>query len=201
MDMTNSLHGQIRFEKLDTVTSDSQNVRKLWAVRPHAIFVMMLYTLETRMTDLTLCDLHEFLCLCATDIDEGISEIVSGAISTSAVLLVVTVMSSSGVRVSLSDGPVGQPQPLTTGVTCSDTDIVATPFVVPPSPDIEQPWIQLQDSPTCGLPESRQPWLLWNLSAISVNRIVFLRITESSAHTPPRMLPKSLSSSSSIDRF
>ena len=174
-DMTYSLHGQFRLEELDTVVSDSQSVRKLWAVRPHTIFVMMWYTPESRRTfrtDLMLCDLHEFLCLNATDIHEGISEIVSGAISTSAVLLVVTVMSSSGVIVSLSDVPVGQPQPLTTGVICSDTDIVATLFVVPPSPDIEQPYIQLQDSPTYGLPESRQPWLLWSLSAISVNRIV-----------------------------
>ena len=98
---------------------------------------MMMYTLESRRTfriDLTLCDLHKFLCLNATDIHEGI---VSGEIYTSAVLLVVTVMSSSGVIVSLSDVPVGQPQPLTTGVICSDTNIVATPFVVPPSPDIE----------------------------------------------------------------
>ena len=78
------------------------------------------------------------------------------------------------MMVSLSDVPLGQPQPLTTGVTCSDTDIEATPFVVPPSPDIEQPCIQLHDSQTCGLPEPRQPWLLWNLLAISVNRIVFL---------------------------
>ena len=162
---------------------------------------MMLYTLESRRIDLTLCDLHEFLCLYATDIHEGISEIVYGAISTSAVLLVVTVMSSSGLMVSLSDVPVGQPQPLATGVTCSDTDMEATPFVVPPFPDIEQPCIQLQDSPTCGLPEPRQPWLLWNLLAISVNRIVFLRNMESFAHTPPRRLPKSSSSSSSIDRF
>ena len=69
------------------------------------------------------------------------------------------------------------------------------------SPDIEQPCIQLQDSPTRGLPESRQPWLLWNLAAISVNRIVFLRSTESSSHTPPRRLPKSSSSSSLIDNF
>ena len=128
-------------------------------------------------------------------------EIVSGAISSSAVLLVVTVMNYFGVIVSLSDVPVGQTQPLTTGVSCSDTGIVATPFVVPPSPDIEQPCRQLQDSPTCGLPESRQPWWLWNLSDISVNRIVFLRSTESSAHMPPRRLPESSSSSSSIDRF
>ena len=100
------------------------------------------------------------------------------------------------MMVSLSDVPVGQPQPLTT-----DTDIEATPFVVPPSSDIEQPCIQLQDSPTCRLPEPRQPWLLWNLSAISVNQIVFLRSMESSAHSPPRRLPKSSWSSSSIDRF
>ena len=128
-----------------------------------------------------------------------LSEIVSGAISTSAVLVVVTVMSSSGVIVSLSDVPVGQPQPLTTGVICSDANIVANPFVVPPSPDIEQPCIQLQDSPTYRLPESRQPWLLWNLSAISVKRIVFLRSTASSAHTPPLRPPDSSLSSSSID--
>ena len=172
-DMTDSFHRQIRLEKLDTFAAGSQGVRELWAVRHHAIFVMMMY----------------------------LSEIVSGAISTSAVLLVVTVMSSSGVMVSLLDVRAGQPQPLTTEVTCSDTDIVATPFVVPPSPDIEQPCIQLQDSPTCGLPESRQPWLLWNLADISVNRIVFLRSTESSAHTQPWRLPKFSSSSSSIDHF
>ena len=54
---------------------------------------------------------------------------------------------------------------------------------------------------TCGLPEPHQSWLLWNLLAISVNRIVFLRSTESSVHTLPRRLPKPSSSSSSIDRF
>ena len=82
--------------------------------------------------------------------------------STSAFLLDMTVMSSSGVIVSPSDVPVGQPQPLTTGVSCTDAGIVATPFVVPPSPDIEQLRRQLQDSPTCRTPESRQPWLLHN---------------------------------------
>ena len=91
--MTDSFHGQIKLEKLDTVASDNQDVRELWAVRPHAIFVMMMYTLESRRTfrpDLALCDLHEFLCLNVTDIHEGISEIVSGTISTSAFLLDVT---------------------------------------------------------------------------------------------------------------
>ena len=150
-----------------------------------------MYTLESRRSfrvDLALCCLHEFLCLNITDIHE-----VSGIVSTSAFLL--------DVIVSPSDVPVGQPQPLTTGVSCTDTGIVATPFVVPPSPDIEQPCRQLQDSPMSRTPESRQPWLLWNLSAISFNRIFFLRNPESSAHTPPQNLLELSSSSSSIDRF
>ena len=198
-DMTDSFHGQI------TVASDSQDVRELWDVMPHAIFVMMMmYTLESRRTfraDLALCDFHEFLCLNVTDIREGMSERVSGTISTSAFLLDVTVISSSGVIVSPSDVPVGQPQPLATGVSCTDTGIMATPFIVPPSPDIEQPCRQLQDSPMCRMPESRQPWLLWNLSAICFNRMFFLRSTESSAHKPPRKQPETSSSSSSIDCF
>ena len=60
---------------------------------------MMWYTLESRSTDLTLCDSHEFLCIYATDVHEGISDKVSGAVSASAFLLDVTVRSSSGVIV------------------------------------------------------------------------------------------------------
>ena len=190
--MTDSFHGQIRLEKLDTFAPDSQDVRGLWAVRPHAIFVKMMYTLGSRRTfrgDLALCGLRKFLRLNVTDIHEGISEKVSGTVSTSAFLLDMTVMSSSGVIVSPSDVPVGQPQPLTTGVSCTDVGIVATPFVVPPSPDIEQLCRQLQDSLTCRMPESRQPWLLCNLSA------------NSPAHTLPRKVPEFSSSSSVIDRF
>ena len=97
-------------------------------------------------------------------------------------------ISSSGV-ISPSDVPVGQPQPLTTGVSGTVTGIVATPFVVPPSPDIEQPCRQLQDSPTCRTPESCQPWLLCNFSEIS------------STHTLPQKLPEFSSSSSLFDRF
>ena len=44
MDMADSFHGQIR--SLDTFAPDSQDVRELWAVRPHAIFVMMIYNLD-----------------------------------------------------------------------------------------------------------------------------------------------------------
>ena len=74
-DMTDSFHGQIRWS--NWTAPDSQDVRELWAVRPHAIFVMMMYTLESRRSfrvDLALCCLHEFLCLNVTDIHEGISE-------------------------------------------------------------------------------------------------------------------------------
>ena len=94
-------------------------------------------------------------------------------------------MSFSGVIVV----PVGQLQPLTTVVSCTDAGIVDTLFVVPPSPHIEQPCRQLQDSLTCRTPESRQPWLLCNLSA------------NSSTHTLLRKLPEFASFSSSIDRF
>ena len=49
-DMTDSFHGQIRLEKLDTFATGSQDVGELWAVRPQAIFVTMMYTLENRST-------------------------------------------------------------------------------------------------------------------------------------------------------
>ena len=35
MDKADSFHGQIRWEKLDTFAPDSQDVRELWALRPH----------------------------------------------------------------------------------------------------------------------------------------------------------------------
>ena len=191
-DKADSFHGQIRWEKLNTFVPDSQDVKELWAVRPHVIFVKMIYTLGSRRTfqsDLALCGLHELLRLHVADVHEGISEKVSGTVSTSAFMCDMTVMSSSGVIVSPSDVSVGQLQPLTTVVSCTDAAIMVTPFVVPPSPDIEQPCRQLQDFLTCQTPESRQPSLLCSLSAVS------------SACTLPWKLPKFSSSSSSIDRF
>ena len=157
-------------EKLDT-----RDVRDLWAVRPRAIFVMMLYTLE-RAGGLTLrCATCTSSYPCMQQIYEGLSDKVSGAISVSTCLLDVTVMSSSGVIVSPSDFPVEQLQPLTTGVSGTYTGTVATPFVVPPSPDIEQQCRQLQDSPTSGLPESRQPWLITELSSSGVRSLPLTR--------------------------
>ena len=40
-DKADSFHEQIKWEKLDTFAPDSQDVRELWAVRPHAISVMV----------------------------------------------------------------------------------------------------------------------------------------------------------------
>ena len=110
------------------------------------------YTLgswRTFRSDLALCNLHEFLRLSVTDMREGIPERVSGTVSTSAFLLDITVMSSSGVIVSPSDVPVGQLQPWTTVISYTDAGSMATPFVVPPPPDIEQLCRQLQDFRTC----------------------------------------------------
>ena len=95
-------------------------------------------------------------------------------------------MSSSGVMVSALDVPVGQIQPLSSVVSSADAGITATPFVVPPSPDIEQQCRQLQDFRTCRTPESRQPPLLCSLSAVS------------STHMVPWKPPEFPSSSSSI---
>ena len=101
----------------------------------------------------------------------------------------MTVMRRSGeIRLS-PDVPVGQLQPLTTVVSCTDACTMVTLFVVPPPPDIEQPCRQLQDFLMCRTPESRQPSLWCSLSA------------SSSACTLPRKLPEFSSSSFSIDRF
>ena len=74
-------------------------------------------------------------------------------------------------------------------VSCTDAGIMVTLFVVPPSTDIEQPCGQLQDFLTCRTPESRQPYSLCSLQAIS------------SARTLPRKLPEFSSSSFLTDRF
>ena len=152
----------------------------------------MIYTLGSRRTfqsDLALCGLHEVLRVNVADIHYGISEKVSGTVSTSAFLLDMTVMSSSEVMASALDVPMGQIQPLSAVVSGTDAGITATPFVVPPSPDIEQQCRQLQDFRTCRTPESRQPPLLCSLSAVSSTR------------TLPRKPPEFSSSSSSIDHF
>ena len=117
------------------------------------------------------------------------SENVLRTVAASAFLLDMTVRSSSGVMVSPSDVPVGQLQPLTTVVSCTDAGSMVTPFVVPPPPDIEQPCKQLQDFLTCRAPESRQPSLLCSLSA------------SSSARTLQQKLPEFSWPSFSIDRF
>ena len=68
--------------------------------------------------------------------------------------MTAVVMSSSGVIVSPSDVPVGQLQPRTAVVSCTDAGSMVTPLVVPPPPDIEPPCKQLQyfqDMPDVGV--------------------------------------------------
>ena len=73
----------------------------------------------------------------------GKPENICRTVSTSPLVFDMTAMSSSGVMVSASDVPVGQIQPLTAVVSGTDAGITATPFVVPPPPDIEQQCRQL----------------------------------------------------------
>ena len=71
-------------------------------------------------------------------------EVIFRTVSTSPLVFNMTVMLRSGpIRIS-PDVPVGQLQPLTTVVSCTDAGSMVTPFVVPPPPDIEQPCNQLQ---------------------------------------------------------
>ena len=97
----------------------------------------------------------------------GKSENIFRTVSTSTLVFNMTVMRRAGaIRIS-PDVPVGQIQPLTTVVSCTDAGIMVTPFVVPPSTDTEQPCGQLQDFLTYRTPESRQPYSLCSLPAVS----------------------------------
>ena len=163
---THSFHGQTIWAKLH----DLNDAMELWALGPHVIFVTVIYTLGSRRTfqsDLALCGLHEFLRLNVADIQEGISEKVSGKVFASPLLLDMTVMSSSGVIVSPSDVPVGKILLLTTVVSTIDAVSMVTPFVVPPPPDIERPVMQAQDFSNCRLTKSREFLSSFRLSASS----------------------------------
>ena len=149
---------------------------ELWALRPHAIFVKVI----------SVCRLHVFFHQYVADLREERSENVLRTVSASAFLLDITVMSSSAVIVSPSDGQI---QPLTTVVSNTDADSMVTPFVVPPPPDIERPVMQLHDFLTHRTLESRQSFLLCSLSA------------SSSALMLPPNLAKFSSSSFSLDRY
>ena len=133
--------------------------------------------------------LHVFFHQYVADLREERSENVLRTVCASAFLLDMTVMISCGVIVSPSDIPVGQIQPLTAAVSCTDTGSTVTPFDVPLPPDIEQPCKQLHDFLTYRTPESRQSSCWLSLSA------------SSSALTLPRNPAKFSSSSFSLDRY
>ena len=110
-------------------------------------------------------------------------------VSTSPLVFDITVLRRQGAIRLSPDVPVGQLQPLTTVVSCTDAGSMVTPFVVPPPPDFEQPCRQVQDFLKCQTPESRQPSLWCSVSFFS------------SARTLPRTLQEFSSSSSSIDCY
>ena len=138
-DKADFFHGQIRWEKLNVFAPDRQDVRELWAVRPHVILVKVI----------CVCKLHVFFDQYVADIRERKSENIFRTVSTSPLVFNMTVMHRFGaIRIS-PDVPVGQLQPLTTVVSCTDAGSMVTPFVVPPPPDIEQLCIQLHASLLC----------------------------------------------------
>ena len=183
---------------------------ELWALRPHVNWVKVICVCELHVFfHQYVADLREVksenvvLLMSAlrnsqpevenyvldSAIRTGKSGNIFRTVSTSTLVFNMTVMRRSGaIRISPLV-PVGQFQPLTTVVSRTYAGTMVTPFVVPPSSDIEQPCRQLQDSLTCWTPESHQPWLLCNLSA------------GSSAHTLPRKLQEFSSFPSSMDRF
>ena len=134
---------------------------ELWALGPHAIFVMVIYTLGSRrifQSDIALCGLHEFVHLNVADIQKGKSEKVSGTVSASPLLLVMTVISSSGVIASPPEVPVRN---------IMDAVSTGTPFVVSPAPGIERLVMQAQDFSTCRLSKSHEFLSLFRPSASS----------------------------------
>ena len=193
MDKAVSFHGQIKRSKLNVFAPDSQYAMELWALRPHGNFVKVICAYvffhqyvanlrDERLENVVLLmsalrdsqpDGENYVLQSA--IQTGKSENIFRTVSTSPLVFNMTVMRRSGAIRLSPDVPVGQLQPLTTVVSCTDAGITVTPFVVPP-PDIEQPCRQLQDFLTCRTPESRQPSLLCSLSAVS------------SAHTLPQKL-------------
>ena len=145
-DKVDSFHGQIRWAKLKDFAPDFQDAMEQWALRPHARLVKVI----------SVCGLHVFFHQYVADHREERSENVLRTVSASAFLLDMTVVISSRMIVSPLDIPVGQIQPLTAAVSSTDAGSTVTPFLVPPSPDIEQPCKQLHDFLIYRTPESHQ---------------------------------------------
>ena len=202
-----SFHGQIKWAKLNVFAPDSQDAMELWALRPHVNFVKVICVYELHVFfHQYVADLRDersenvVLLMSAlrdsqpegenyvlqSAIQTGKSENIFRTVSTSPLVFNMTVIRRSGAIRLSPDVPVGQLQPLTTMVSCTDAGSMVTPFVVPLPPDIEQPCRQLQDFLTCRTQESCQPSLWCSLSA------------SSSARTLPWKLPQFSSSSFSI---
>ena len=179
-----SFHGQIKRAKWNVFAPDSQDAMELWTLRPHVNWVKVICVCELhvffhqyvvdlrdeRSENVVLLmsalkdskpEVENYVCQSAGR--TGKPENIFRTISTSPLVFDMTVLRRSGMIRLSPDVPVGQLQPLTTVVSCTDAGSMVTPFVVPPPPDIEQPCRQLQDFLTCRTPESRQPSLWCSL--------------------------------------
>ena len=140
---------------------------ELWALRPHVNFVKVI----------CVCELHVFFHQYVADLrdersenvvllmsalrdsqPEGENYVLQSAIRTGKSENIFRTVSTSPLvfNMIVMCRSVGQLQPLTTVVSCTDAGITVTPFVIPPPPDIEQLCRQLQDFLTCRTPGSRQ---------------------------------------------
>ena len=107
-------------------------------------------------------EVENYVCQSASR--TGKPENIFRTVSSSPLVFDMTVLRRSGAIRLSPDVPVGQLQPLTTVVSCTDAGSMVTPFAVPPPPDVEQLCRQLQDFLTCRTTESRQPSLWCSLS-------------------------------------
>ena len=126
-----AFHAPTRWAKLCDFAPDIQDAMELRALRPHAIFVKVIYTLGSQIK----CNGHP----------GRVFRKVSGTVSASPLLLDMTVMSTSGVIASPTEVPVRNVLPLATVVNIMYAVSTGTPFVVPPAPGIERPVIQALD--------------------------------------------------------
>ena len=156
-DKADSFHGQIRWAKLNVFAPDSQDVRELWAVRPHVILVKVI----------SICRLLVFFQQYAADLQEEGSKNVLRRVSASPFIFDVTVSSTSGVITAPPEDLAREVLPLFTGVNILCGVNTSTPFVLPPALDIEWPVMQLHDFLTYQTPETRLSSLLISLSPSS----------------------------------
>ena len=155
-DKADSFNGQIRWARLNDFAPDIQDVMEVWALRPHAILVKVI----------SVCRVHVFFHQYVADLREERSENVLRTVSASPFIFDMTVSITSGVITTPPEGLPREVLPLTTEVNILYGVNMGTPFVVPPTLDIEQPVMQLHDFLIYRTSELRQYSLLLSLSGL-----------------------------------